>query len=126
MEEYSYLNQVGVITSVTSSQHNILDKSSSEGFNIAKISELQDKSSEQTTVSPNLREDRFEDIMASWGSMRADITWIADNIIYGMFLPGEAVLNRQETTLMLYSAMACMGLLETAPALDWSCESWRE
>ncbi|KAJ5899974.1 hypothetical protein N7495_004718 [Penicillium taxi] len=81
---------------------------------------------EDVTTSPEIRtrgrdlchaiygEDRFEDIMASWGSMRADITWTADNIIYGMFLSDERVLNCQETTLMSYSCMACMGLLGTS------------
>lgn len=52
--------------------------------------------------------------MASWGSMRKDITWTADNIIYGMFLSDERVLSRQETTIMSYSCMACMGLLGTS------------
>lgn len=81
---------------------------------------------EEETMSPETRargrelchaiygEDRFEDIMASWGSMRKDITWAADNIIYGMFLSDEKVLNRQETTIMSYSSMACMGLLGTS------------
>ena len=59
-------------------------------------------------------EDRFEDIMASWGSMRTDITWTADNIIYGIYLSDERIINRQETTLMSYSCMACMGLLGTS------------
>lgn len=59
-------------------------------------------------------QEKFEDIMSSWGSMRGDISWTADNIIYGMFLAEESVLNRQETTLMSYSSMACMDLLGTS------------
>ena len=52
--------------------------------------------------------------MASWGSMRADISWTADNVIYGLFLSDESVINRQETTLMSYSSMACNDLLGTS------------
>ena len=35
--------------------------------------------------------------MSSWGSMRSDISWTADNIIYGLFLAEENVISRQET-----------------------------
>lgn len=52
--------------------------------------------------------------MASWGSMRGDISWTADNVIYGMFLAEESVLSRQETAIMSYSSMACMDLLGTS------------
>ena len=52
--------------------------------------------------------------MTSQGSMRGDFSWTADNIIYSKFLAKESVISRQETTLMSYSSMACMGLLGTS------------
>ena len=46
--------------------------------------------------------------------MAADFTWASDNIIYGMFLSDETIINRMETCLLTYSCMACMGLQGTS------------
>ncbi|KAJ5220241.1 hypothetical protein N7468_009445 [Penicillium chermesinum] len=59
-------------------------------------------------------EEQYNRIMAACGSMSADFTWASDNIIYGMFLSDESVINRPETSIMSYSCMACMGLEGTS------------
>lgn len=46
--------------------------------------------------------------------MRSDISWVADNVIYGMFLSDEGVIDRKETTIMSYCSMACMDILGTS------------
>ncbi|KAJ6014750.1 hypothetical protein N7540_009341 [Penicillium herquei] len=81
---------------------------------------------EGVTVSPEINargrelcyklygEDGYNNIMASCGSFSADFTWASDNIIYGMFLSDESVINHQETSLMTMPSMACMGLQGTS------------
>lgn len=81
---------------------------------------------EGVTVSPDINargrelcyalygEEGYNNIMASCGSFSADFTWASDNIIYGMFLSDESVINRQETSLMTFSCMCCMGLQGTS------------
>lgn len=56
----------------------------------------------------------YGEIEASWGSMRADMSWLAENVIYGLFLSDESVMGGAETALMSYACMASMDLLGTS------------
>ncbi|KAJ5288939.1 hypothetical protein N7478_001969 [Penicillium angulare] len=83
-------------------------------------------SREGVTISPEINargrelcyslygEEGYNSIMASCGSFSADFTWASDNIIYGMFLSDESIINRVETSLMAISCMQCMGLQGTS------------
>ena len=48
--------------------------------------------------------------MESWGSMRPDFVWLAENIIYGMFLSEDSILTTIETGLMSYAAISAQDL----------------
>ena len=55
-------------------------------------------------------QDEVDIIFSGWGAHSRDFTWLAENIIFGMFFSDENLLNSMETEMMIYAAITCQDL----------------
>lgn len=56
----------------------------------------------------------LDKIYQLWGAHAPDFIWLSENIIYGLFIGEEVVLNTVESELITYTAIACQNLGPTA------------
>lgn len=54
--------------------------------------------------------DEIDLIFNGWGAHSPDFSWLAENIIYGMFFSDERLLDSIETEMIVYAAIACQDL----------------